>query len=70
MKSKELTLDLSVILPVRNEEENIGPLTDELVKELEKSGKSYEIIAINLKGKDDSYEVMKELGKKYDLPNL
>jgi glycosyltransferase involved in cell wall biosynthesis len=58
-------IELSVILPVRNEEENIRKLTDELVPELEKLGLSYEVIGINLPGGDDSYEVMKELGRKY-----
>ena len=65
MKSNE-PLDLSVILPVLNEEKNIGPLTEELVSELENLGKSYEIIAVHLRGKDNSYEVMKELGNQYE----
>lgn len=59
-------LDLSVILPVLNEEKNVRALVDELVVELGKLGVSYEILGINLPGKDDSYEVMKELGRKYE----
>jgi glycosyltransferase involved in cell wall biosynthesis len=66
MKNNEKLLDVSVILPVRNEQDNVARLTDELVAELERLNKSYEIIAINLPADDNSYEVMKELGNKYE----
>lgn len=58
--------DLSVILPVLNEEKNVRLLVDELVVELDKLGISYEILGINLPGNDNSYEVMKELGRNYE----
>ena len=64
MKNNESKIDVSVILPVRNEQDNVAKLTDELVAELERLKLSYEIIAINVPADDKSYEVLKKLGQK------
>ncbi len=61
----ENKVDLTVILPVLNEEENIKEITDELVSVLKKLGKTYEVLAINTPDQDDSFEVMKNVSKKY-----
>jgi len=47
--------DLSVILPIYNESENIPRLYDELVPVLEATGSSFEIIAVDDGSQDDSF---------------
>lgn len=56
-------LDLSVVVPVFNEEESIEPLVEELHMVLDKLGKTYEILLIDDCSTDGSYEVMKSLMK-------
>lgn len=55
------TLDLSVILPVYDEEGNLAPLHRELTQALQALGRSYEIIAIDDGSQDRSFAVLKEL---------
>ncbi len=38
---------ITVIIPLLNEEENIGPLFERLIPALERSGESFEVIAVN-----------------------
>ncbi len=59
-------VDISVILPVFNEEKNVANLVDELVTVLKGMNRTFEIIAINVPGKDNSYAVVQELGKNYE----
>lgn len=59
-------VDLSVVLPVFNEEKNIEKLADELVAKLDEMGMSYEVIAINVPGNDDTYRVLKKVGEKHE----
>ena len=56
----EKQIEISVIIPVFNEEKNIAPLYSKINKELENLGKSYEIIFVN-DGSTDGTE--KELRK-------
>ncbi|MCK5428458.1 MAG: glycosyltransferase family 2 protein [Anaerolineales bacterium] len=53
--------DLSVVIPVFNEEQNLKPLYQELMTVLEELGLSYEIIFIDDGSQDTSYQVLKEL---------
>jgi glycosyltransferase involved in cell wall biosynthesis len=55
------TLDLSIILPVYDEEENLKPLHRELTQALASTGRRYEIIAIDDGSRDGSFAVLKEL---------
>ena len=49
------SLDLSIVVPLFNEEENIVPLYNQLIGVLPRLGKSYEIIFINDGSADGSY---------------
>lgn len=54
-------MDISVILPIYNEKENIVPLLDELEEALEPLGKSYELLAIDDGSRDGSTALLKKL---------
>ena len=51
-------LDLSIIIPIYNEEGNIERLHDELSAALADIGRDYEVIAINDGSHDRSYELL------------
>ncbi len=53
--------DLSIVLPIYNESENIPRLYDELMPALEKLGRSFEVIAVDDGSRDDSYAQLKAL---------
>jgi glycosyltransferase involved in cell wall biosynthesis len=57
------TLDLSVILPVYDEESNLEPLHRELTATLSALGRSYEIVAIDDGSRDRSFNVLVELAE-------
>ena len=54
---------LSVVIPVYNEEENVGPLNAELVEVLQGLNKTFEVIYVDDGSKDKSYALLKELQK-------
>jgi glycosyltransferase involved in cell wall biosynthesis len=56
-------MDLSVVLPIYNEVDNIVPLVAEIVAALEPTGKSYEILAIDDGSRDGSAALLKELAQ-------
>jgi glycosyltransferase involved in cell wall biosynthesis len=53
--------NLSIVLPVYNEAENIPRLYAELVPVLEATGRSFEIIAVDDGSRDDSFSQLKSL---------
>ena len=53
--------ELSVVIPIYNEEDNIEPLYRDLRQVLERLGRSYEILAVDDGSTDGSFEVLKEL---------
>lgn len=53
--------DLSLVIPVYNEEENIRPLYTEIKQALDPLGLSYEIIFVDDGSHDDSFAVMQSL---------
>ncbi len=57
-------LDISVVIPVYNEEGNIERLHMELTEALEEIGRDYEVIAINDGSRDKTYELLNEVQKK------
>jgi len=61
-------MDLSVVFPVYNEEENVPILLDEISKALSGEPWTYEMIAVDDGSRDRSLEVLREARKKY--PNL
>jgi undecaprenyl-phosphate 4-deoxy-4-formamido-L-arabinose transferase len=51
-------LDLSVVVPVFNEQENLSPLLGRLAETLGALGKEYEVILVNDGSRDDSLEIL------------
>jgi glycosyltransferase involved in cell wall biosynthesis len=58
--------DLSIVLPIYNEAENITRLYDELVPVLEATGSSFEIIAVDDGSSDGSFEILQDLSARDD----
>jgi glycosyltransferase involved in cell wall biosynthesis len=56
-------MNLSVIIPIHNEEENISPLFDNLIETLERIGEEFEIIMINDGSDDHSRQIIDSLAK-------
>jgi dolichol-phosphate mannosyltransferase len=54
---------LSVVIPVFNEEDNVGPLNAELMEVLQALNKTFEVIYVDDGSKDKSYALLKELQK-------
>jgi glycosyltransferase involved in cell wall biosynthesis len=52
-----------VVIPVYNEEENVGPLNAELMEVLQSLSKTFEAIYVDDGSKDKSYALLKELQK-------
>jgi glycosyltransferase involved in cell wall biosynthesis len=52
--------DISIVIPVYNEEENIKPLIAELREVLPALGRSYEIIFVDDGSRDRSFEILQE----------
>ena len=59
-------MDLSVVIPIFEEELNIGPLHDEIRRVLEGLDKSSEIIFIDDGSRDNSFAVLEEIQRKND----
>jgi len=57
-------MDLSIIIPIYNEEQNLAPLLDEVTSVLMASGHSYEIICVDDGSKDQSYKILREISRK------
>jgi glycosyltransferase involved in cell wall biosynthesis len=51
--------ELSVVIPLFNEEQNVTPLLDELFCELRKLGRSHEVICVDDGSRDDTYRQLK-----------
>jgi glycosyltransferase involved in cell wall biosynthesis len=56
------TKDLSLVIPVYNEEENLRPLTEEIHAALDPTGLDYEVIFIDDGSSDASFDCLQELG--------
>lgn len=57
-------LDISVVIPLYNEEENIPPLYDELSAALNNLGLEYEVIVIDDGSKDNSFAKLKAIHER------
>jgi len=57
-------MDLSVVIPVYNEEESLEPLVDELRAVLDSAGRSYEIVIVDDGSTDGTYRVILRLHQK------
>jgi glycosyltransferase involved in cell wall biosynthesis len=57
-------MDISVVVPVFDEEGNLRPLLDELEEVLRPTGKSFEIIAVDDGSRDGSRALLRQLAKE------
>ena len=60
------SLDLSVVVPIYNEEESLPKLARQLLDALQLTKKSFEIILVNDGSQDRSAEVMSHLSDDFD----
>lgn len=60
-------LDISIVLPIYNEEENLKELHSKLTESLSKLKLKYEIIAVDDGSNDNSFKVLKELAQSDPL---
>ena len=58
-------LELTIILPIYNEEENVEALISDIIDTLEYHGKSFEVLAVNDGSKDNTLAILRTLQKKY-----
>lgn len=58
-------IDVSIVLPIFNEAENLEQLFGELNEVIARSEKVFEVIAVNDGSQDQSYEVLHNIIKKY-----
>jgi undecaprenyl-phosphate 4-deoxy-4-formamido-L-arabinose transferase len=58
------SIDLSIVIPVYNEADNLSPLFDRLTNTLDKTGRVYEIIFTNDGSKDASLDLLKGFFQK------
>jgi len=49
------TVELSVVVPVRDEQDNVGPLYDALQRALENLNRTFEIIVVDDGSRDETY---------------
>jgi glycosyltransferase involved in cell wall biosynthesis len=59
-------LDLSIVVPVHDEEDNVGPLYEALATALAALGRSYEIIVVDDGSRDETYERLVRLADADD----
>lgn len=59
-----LNMDISVVLPIYNEKDNLVPLFEELEGVLSSTGKQYEVIAVDDGSTDGSVEVLKSVAEE------
>jgi glycosyltransferase involved in cell wall biosynthesis len=67
IESEELNqpLDLTIVVPVLNEADNLRPLIEEMAAALDDTVKNYEIIVVDDGSTDGSFELTEELHKEY-----
>lgn len=63
-------LSLSVVLPAYNEEHNVGPMVEEVLKVVEPLTDDYEIIVVDDGSRDRTAEVVRELASRHPQVRL
>lgn len=57
-------MDISIIVPLFNEEESLPPLTEWIERVMKKEGYSYEVLLVDDGSNDSSWKVIEELSKQ------
>ena len=58
-------MDLSIVIPVYNEEENVEPLVQEIKSAVEPLGKRFEIVLVDDGSQDQTFAVLNQLHRRY-----
>jgi glycosyltransferase involved in cell wall biosynthesis len=58
---QDTPVDLSVVIPVFNEEDNLEPLLNEIESVLKKVGRAFEVICVDDKSTDGSLDLLRKL---------
>ena len=64
MTTRLMDPELSIVIPLYNEAENIEPLYDELTAALGEVGRSYEVIVVDDGSQDDSFARLKAVHER------
>ncbi len=64
MELRELAVDVSVVIPIYNERENIPLLYDQVSRALSELGRSYEILLVDDGSRDGSFEQLVQLARR------
>jgi glycosyltransferase involved in cell wall biosynthesis len=56
--------EITIVIPIYNEEKNIEPLYEELTAALESLGRTYEVVAIDDGSRDDSFNQLKRIHER------
>lgn len=67
-ENKSNSLDLSVVVPIYNEEESLPELVEQLLKALRPSGESFELVLVNDGSADNSAAVLQQIST--EVPEL
>ena len=59
-------MDLSMVIPVKEESENLPELLKEIVAAIEPTGMEFEVIIIDDGSRDNTWEVVEGLAKEYN----
>lgn len=70
MKKEMRGIQVSIVIPFYNEEENIRELYQKLKVVMDKTGKTYELVFVDDGSTDSSYEVLKEIFSQDKLVRL
>ncbi len=62
---EDIPIDISVVVPVYNEEENLPVLIPQIADVLKPMGKTYEMIFVDDGSKDQSRRILKEMAVQY-----
>ena len=60
-------MELSIVIPLFNEEENIPPLVEEIIFSLQSFTKDYEIVLVNDGSNDQTEDVLQDIYSQYPL---
>ena len=61
---KQMNIEISIIIPVFNEADNLPILHDKLISSLKEIRKTYEIIYVDDGSSDDSMKILEDIHKK------